>query len=90
MREAEVLDQALNALCLFQWVEVFALHVFDQRHCRSRLIIDLFDHHRHFGESGQLRCTEAALAGNDLVRHAVRAMGDGTHQQGLQQSLRTN
>ncbi len=47
VREAELADQALQALGLFQRVQVFALDVLDQRHGGGGLVGHVAHQHRH-------------------------------------------
>ena len=86
VRHRKLIDQPLQALRLFQRIEVFALNVLDQRHGQSRLVGNLADQRRHFGEPGQLRRAPAPLAGNDLV--AVARAAQGAHENRLHQPLR--
>jgi hypothetical protein len=67
VRELELVDQALQALRLFERVEVLALDVLDQRHHRGGFVGHLLDEHRHLVQPGQPGGAEAALAGDDLV-----------------------
>ena len=69
---------------LFQRVEIVTLNVLDQSHGHGGLVVDLFYHHRHIGQTGQLCCTPATLTGDNLV-HAVF---DGTHHDRLYHALR--
>ena len=52
----------------FQWVEVFALDVFDQGHDRGRLVGHIAHQHRHALEACDLRGPKAAFTGNDFVQ----------------------
>ena len=65
--EAEIGDQALDALRLFQRIQVFALDVLDQRHRGGGLVVHVAHQHRNLLQAGQLRGAEAAFAGDDLV-----------------------
>ena len=68
--EAEFFDQALQALRFFQRVEVFALHVLNQRHGGCGLVRHVAHQHRHAIESSQFGRAEAPLARNDFVDRA--------------------
>ena len=67
MRKIEFIHQALNADGFFHGVEIFALNVFYQRHCQSRVIRHFTDHHRHFGQASDTRGTPASFTGDDFI-----------------------
>ena len=88
MGKTEFRDQARDALRFFQRIEVFALDVLDQRHRGGVLVVDLAHQHRDLVQAGELRGTEAAFAGDDLVARAGRRRLDGTHEHRLHDALR--
>ncbi|HEX3110581.1 MAG TPA: hypothetical protein VHU41_15910 [Thermoanaerobaculia bacterium] len=55
------------ALSLFERVEIVALQVLDNLHLERLLVVEILDHHRHFGELDALRCAIPPLAGDELV-----------------------
>ena len=63
----ELVRQRVIALRLFHRIEVFALHVLDDRDFECVAVTDLDRNDRHFVQAGELRGTPAAFAGNDLV-----------------------
>ena len=73
VRHAELVDETLQALRLFQWIQVLALDVLDQRHRRGGFVRHVAHQHRHAVQPGQARGAEAALAGDDLVALRLRA-----------------
>ena len=75
MGETKFFDQALQALRFFQRVQVFALHVLDQRHGSSGLVGHVAHQHRRAIEPGELGRAETPLARNDFVDRARRAFG---------------
>ena len=66
VRHAELVDQALDALCFLDRVEVLALDVLDQRHGQRELVAHVAHQHRHRVQPGELRRTPAPLTGDDL------------------------
>ena len=87
VREAKLANQALQALCFFQRVEVFALDVFDQRHGRSGLVGHLAHQHGHFRQPSQARGAEAPLARDDFVLARVLSIHQTAHQNRLHDAL---
>jgi hypothetical protein len=88
VREPELVHQALQALRLFQRVEVLALDVLDQRHHGGGLVGHLAHQHRHLVQPGQARGAEAALAGDDFVARAgAGGRAHGPHQDRLHHAL---
>jgi hypothetical protein len=73
----------LQAVGLFQRVEVFTLDVLDQGHHRGGFVRHVAHQHRHLVQPGQARGAGAALAGNDLVA----ATGQRAHQHRLHHPL---
>ena len=74
MGEAKFFDQALQTLRFFQRVQVFALHVLNQRHGGSGLIRHVAHQHRHAVEPGQFGRAEAPLARKDrAIYDAINA-----------------
>ncbi len=76
MSEPKLTHQALQAVGLFQRVEVLALHVLDQRHHGGRFVADLAHQHRHAVQPRQPRRAEAPFARDDLVDRPL-AVGYG-------------
>ena len=70
VREAELADQALQALRLLERIEVLALDVLDQRHRGGGLVGRRAPAPARSPESGQARGAEAPLARDDLVDRA--------------------
>ena len=62
----ELVGQRVIALRLFHRIEVFALHVFDDRDFQRVAVADVDRHDRHFMQPGDLRGAPAPLAGDDL------------------------
>ena len=83
VRQLEFLDQARNALRLFERIEVFALNVLDQRQGERRLIRHAAHQRRNVLEARTLRGAPAAFAGDDLETRAV----DRAHQDRLHDAL---
>ena len=54
------------ALRLFHRVEVFALHVLDDRDLERVAVADIDRHDRHLVQAGELRGAPAPFAGDDL------------------------
>ena len=73
----------MDALRLFQRVQVLALDVLDQGHFQCGLVRHVADQHGYTRQAGQLASTPAAFAGNDLVAPARYA----TRQYRLHQTL---
>ena len=68
----EFVGQRVIALRLFHRVEVFALHVFDDRDLERVAVADIDRHDRHFVQAGDLRSAPAAFAGDDLDSDPAR------------------
>ncbi len=77
VREAKLAQQPLQALRLFERIEVFALDVFDQRHGGRRLVGHVAHQHRHRVQPGQPGRPKAPLAGDDFIHRARTAHGLG-------------
>ena len=58
--KSEFVEQTLDALRLFQRIQILALDVFDQRHRGGGLIRHVFHEHRHFVEAGECARRENA------------------------------
>ncbi len=67
VREAELVEQALDPVSLFERVQILALDVLDQRHGGRGLIGHVLYEHRHFLQPREARRTETALTRDDLV-----------------------
>ena len=83
VRELEFLDQARDALGLFERIEVFALNVLDQRQRQGGLIRHAAHQRRDGIEACTLRCAPATFAGDDFEAAAV----DRAHQDRLHDAL---
>ncbi len=77
----EFVGERVIALRLFHTVEVFALHVFDDRDLERVAVADIDRHDRHLVQADDLRRAPAALAGDDLET-VLRAL-DRTHHDRL-------
>ena len=62
----EFVGERVIALRLFHRVEVFALHVLDDRDLERVAVADIDRDDRHFVQAGELRGAPAAFAGDDL------------------------
>ena len=51
MTQTEFIDETLDAGRLFQWVEIFPLDVFDQRHGQRGLVRNLAHQYRHLTDT---------------------------------------
>ena len=67
VRQAKFLDQALQALRFFQRVQVFALHVFYQRHGGGGVVGNVFYQYGYAGQPRQFGRPKAPLARDDFV-----------------------
>ena len=81
-------DQALQSLGLFQRIEVFALHVFDQRHGGCGMVVHCAYQHGRRLQAGQVCSSEPPFAGNDLVFPGVGAIRQLAHEDRLHDALR--
>ena len=72
--EAELVDQLAVGMGLLDRIEVLALDVLDEGELELVARRELAHDRRHPLEPGQLRCPDAALAGDELV--AVERLGD--------------
>ena len=71
---SEFVRERVIAVRLFHRVEVFALHVLDDRDFERVAIADFHRHDRHLVQAGNLRGAPAAFTGDDL-----EAIGDALH-----------
>ena len=55
VRQAKLLDRALEAMGFFRRVEVFAVDVLDERHGGRRLVGHVAHQHRNLGQARQAR-----------------------------------
>ena len=83
MGVVEFADEALQALRFFEWVEVFALDVFDQGERECVFVVHFFDENGDFVQSGDACGAVASFTGDDFVA----PFGDGAHDDGLHQAL---
>ena len=74
LRHAELGQQAVVALGLFDRVQVLPLQVLHQRHRGGVGVRQFLHQHRHFLQAGQGGGTPSPLAGDDVV--AVRVLAD--------------
>ena len=70
----EFIGQRVIALRLFHRIEIFALHVFDDRDLERVAVADIDRHDRHLVQAGDLRRAPAALAGDDLDNGPARRL----------------
>jgi hypothetical protein len=80
--EAEAVEVFLEAVRLFNRVEVRALDVLGQGGFEDLLVIEIDDADRHLGQAGLLGGAEAALA-----RDQLEALADLPHHQRLQDAV---
>src|ERR1700730_11050242 len=66
LRELEFVHEPLKSPCRFNGVQVFSLDVFDQRHFQRKLIWNIADNCRDFGQPGTLSRAPAAFASDQL------------------------
>ena len=88
MRHAKFLDQALQPLRLFQRIQVFALHILDERHGGGGLVRHVAHQHRDRIQPGQPGGTETAFASDDFILTRVRAGSQAANQDRLHDALR--
>ena len=79
MCKVKFLDQAHESLRFLEWIQVFALDVFDQRDGRRRFCIEFAHHRRNLLQPGQLRRAPAPLTGDQLEMIAFGAHHDRLH-----------
>src|SRR5258708_36047512 len=84
----EFIGERVIALRLFHRVEIFALHVFDDRDLERVGVADVDRHDRHLVQAGELRRAPAALAGDDLK--AVLHTLDGPYYDRLDHAVLPN
>ena len=72
----EFIGERVIALRLFHRIEIFALHVFDDRDLERVAVADVDRHDRHLVQAGDLRGAPAAFAGDDLEA-VLRALAPG-------------
>ena len=65
--EFQALSQAVQGLGDFDWIEVFALYVFDESDFEDAIIGVFLDHHRDFVEFSHAGGSPAALTGYQYV-----------------------
>src|SRR5260221_4403500 len=66
--QMELLDQLGIAERLFEWIEVFALEIFDQRQFQHRGVVRFPDDGRDFLQADQLGRAPAALSGDQFEK----------------------
>lgn len=77
---AALLHEVFIGECYLYGVEVFALNVFHERHLHDVLVVYGAYVCRNSLETGKLRCSPAALSGNDLELAVFHlSEGDGLH-----------
>ena len=62
--ELKFVDEALEGVGLLDWVEIFALEIFDQRHFQGEIFGYVAQDDRHCVHLGALGRAPAAFAGN--------------------------
>src|SRR4051794_2338172 len=77
---AEIVDQAVIRLGLFDRVEILALDILDERDLESLGIAEFAYDDGHFVEPCTLRCSPASLASHDLIALAMRPHDDRLDQ----------
>ena len=82
----ELLDQFRERRGLFEWAQVLALDVFDERDAERGRVRDVADQGRYSVQTGEPRRAPAPFAGDELV--AVAPITQGTHHHGLHHPLR--
>ena len=81
----EFIGERMIALRLFHRIEIFALHVFDDRDLERLAVVDIDRHDRNLVQAGDLRCAPAAFAGDDFET-VLRAL-DRTHHDRLDHAV---
>ena len=88
VRQAEIMQQALVALGLFDRIQVLTLQVLDQGQHRGITVGGFAQDGGNFGQAGQDCCAETTFAGDDLVSaYCLRVGADGDR---LQYALHAN
>ena len=65
--QAELPNQAVQGFRFFEWIQVLALDVFDERHRNGCIVLNVTHDRRYLLQPCHLGCTPAALAGNDFI-----------------------
>jgi hypothetical protein len=63
----EFLREALEGVRLLNWIQIFALKIFNQRHLQGHLIGHVSNHYRNATEACSLRGSPSAFACDELV-----------------------
>ena len=87
MGHAEFVHQALQTAGFLDRVEVFALNVLDQRHCKRCVVRYLAHQHGNFGEPRDLRRAPAAFPRDQFVAVALVRSAERPHEERLHQAL---
>src|SRR4051794_24597120 len=74
----EIVGQRVVTLRLFQGIEIFPLHVFNDRDFKRVGVADVNRNDRHLVKAGRLRSAPTALAGDNLVT-LLRALYRADH-----------
>ena len=67
------IDELSISLCLFDWVKIRALKVFNQRECKHLLIINIFNDDRELLKTRKFRSLITALTCDNLIAITVLA-----------------
>src|SRR5262245_57986208 len=84
LSQAELVDEALVALRLFEWVQVGPLKILDERQRQHCPIVEVPHHGRNFGPTQPGHCPESSLACHELPLPA----SDLPHDDRLQEAAR--
>ena len=76
------INKSLICFAFFHWIEIGALHIFDNAYLQRLTVRQRLHYGRHGVKLGDLRRAPAALAGNDF-KTTGRAF-EGAHNQRLQ------
>ena len=71
MSQSKLLDQSRESLRFFEWIQIFALDIFDQRERKRGIVRHGANERRYFSQSCLLGGTPASLTGDDFEARAV-------------------
>ena len=66
LREMKFVNKSLKSMGLLDWVQIFALEIFHQRHLQGHFLRHIANHDRHAAEPRPLRRSPAAFARNQI------------------------